>query len=261
MSETVNQAYEFCNRISQRGVLTTLNPIEEWCVFHEDELDEKDIYLDIKEQYRPSRYHSNIQRIVLSDAGVLHPVNALQYPLAVDDGLIEDCIYNLTHQDTARDPYADVVTYLKGADGSTLVKWFVQIKNHLTPETSKQLIQVLSEVTQPNVELSAEETGTGLENTIDRAIKLDQRGNTDAALDLLYDTVDDQMRKGRFDDLSNIFASANADTLSVDVILGLLTATLPARCRISERTNFFDKAKHSLAKRGLLTDDLLVGLE
>jgi hypothetical protein len=98
------------------------------------------------------------------------------------------------------------------------------------------------------------------ESFIERARRLDEMGNTDAALDLLYDAVDDLMRSGKFSELNAIIANLSVNDCSLDVLLGVLTATLPARRRLPARAKFYEQAAQIIKSRGEYEDGLLTGL-
>lgn len=94
------------------------------------------------------------------------------------------------------------------------------------------------------------------------AKQLASDGLIDAALDLLYDSVDEMLWKD--DDLSqldSILTDIEVEGLSVDILLGILTATLPAKGRLTARGKFFDKIKRELVDRGEYEEGLLSGLE
>jgi len=102
---------------------------------------------------------------------------------------------------------------------------------------------------------------TSCETFILRAQRLDSQRRTDAALDLIYDSIDGMMRKGEFSRLNLLLPQLNVNDLSADILLGLLTATLPARSRLSCRKEFYCDAEASLRDRDELEDGLLTGLE
>jgi Arc/MetJ-type ribon-helix-helix transcriptional regulator len=105
------------------------------------------------------------------------------------------------------------------------------------------------------------EKGETAKSFIERANELDRRGRTDAALDLLYDSVDATIRQGRFADLDALLVGLCPADHSVDLLLGILTATLPARERLQSRRGFYRDVESTLASRGELDEGLLAGLE
>jgi hypothetical protein len=96
---------------------------------------------------------------------------------------------------------------------------------------------------------------------VQRAVRLDEKGHTDAALDLIYDSVDELMRKGEFPQLDSMLSKVEPASLSADILLGILTATLPARSRLAARRDLFRKAESVLKARSDWQEGLLVGLE
>lgn len=99
------------------------------------------------------------------------------------------------------------------------------------------------------------------ESFLVRAVRLDKHGHTDAALDLIYDAADDMMARGDFGRLDELLRDADVDQMSVDVLIGLLTATLAGKSRLPSRKNLFDRIVNRLESRGEMEEGLLVGLE
>ena len=96
---------------------------------------------------------------------------------------------------------------------------------------------------------------------MERACRLERSGYLDKALDLVYDAVDQMLRASRFEQLDLIMANVEADDYSVDVLLGLLTATFPAKSRLPSRAKLFTTLQKVLRERGEDVDSLLLGLE
>lgn len=99
------------------------------------------------------------------------------------------------------------------------------------------------------------------ENFLDRARRLDKAGNTDAALDLIYESVNGKLSRGRFKDVDAVLQTTEPWSLSVDLMLGLLTSTLPARTKLPSRGTFFQKSEAAIKDRKEWEDGLLTGLE
>jgi hypothetical protein len=91
--------------------------------------------------------------------------------------------------------------------------------------------------------------------------RLEASGDRNAALDLLYDRVDELMRTGQFEALDSLLQQVRLGDMSIDVLLGLLTATLPARSRLPSRQAFFRETENALREWGEYEDGLLTGLE
>lgn len=107
---------------------------------------------------------------------------------------------------------------------------------------------------------TAAELGTTAEPFLRRAQRLDDQGSTDAALDLLYDSIDELMRTGRHSTINSIFCEISPTNLSLDLLLGILTATLPARSRLPARAKFLEAVREELRRRGEHEETLLTGL-
>ena len=67
------------------------------------------------------------------------------------------------------------------------------------------------------------------EEFVERANRLDRLGQTDAALDLLYDQIDQLLRTGKVQKVDSILEHLDLSVFSVHLLLGLLTSTLPAK--------------------------------
>ena len=100
-----------------------------------------------------------------------------------------------------------------------------------------------------------------INSTFSRAQKLDDLGQTDAALDLIYDTIDELMLAGKFDRLDTLLGEVEADACSADILLGLLTASLPGRSQLPSRALLYRHTERLLKERNQWEDGLLNGLE
>lgn len=96
---------------------------------------------------------------------------------------------------------------------------------------------------------------------IGRAVHLQEQGFTDTALDLIYDSVDELLHGARFALCDSVLQETDTSQCSIDVLLALLTATLPAKSRLATRTKFFQRVETSLRERGEYSADVLSGLE
>lgn len=95
-----------------------------------------------------------------------------------------------------------------------------------------------------------------------RAMKMDDEGRTDEALDLIFDTIDAALRAGRFEDCSKFLDSNdNIDACSSDILLGLLTASSPAQSKILQWYKFLSRVRALLHKLGLDPEPLLDGFD
>lgn len=99
------------------------------------------------------------------------------------------------------------------------------------------------------------------EDFLSRARRLDAKQNVESALDIIYDSFDELFREGRFDAADRQLASANAREFSSELLVGILTATLPAKSRLPSRAPFFEGVERVLKERNEHRPGLLTGLE
>jgi len=96
---------------------------------------------------------------------------------------------------------------------------------------------------------------------INDANELDKNGQRNAAMDLIFDRIDELMRKEQFSSIDSILRKVCISDQTGDVLLGLLTASLPARGDLPFRAEFCREVKSVLTARGEFEDGLLIGLE
>lgn len=94
-----------------------------------------------------------------------------------------------------------------------------------------------------------------------KASELDKAGNCDEALDVIYDNVDNLLTEGNFSEINKILGMVDITGLSDDVILGILTSTLPARDRLENREYFFQIAKKYMLSQGKFGEEIFAGLD
>jgi len=80
-------------------------------------------------------------------------------------------------------------------------------------------------------------------------------------LDEIYSWADDLMKAGRFQYLDMAIATFHPEDMTTDNLLGVLTATLPARSRLPSRKAFYEATERVLTARGEMEPGLLKGLE
>lgn len=73
-------------------------------------------------------------------------------------------------------------------------------------------------------------------------------------LDSIYDVIDRMMRHGEFEELAAVLSRIVVSDLPTNLLLGILTASLPAR-NLPSRIRIFQDAEKFLSK------ELLSGLE
>jgi len=82
----------------------------------------------------------------------------------------------------------------------------------------------------------------------------------DKKLDKLYDDVDTMFRAGFFGDVDKMLDLQVVEDLSLHFMIGLLTATLPAKKSLKNRVTFKQRVKDELVRRGEYRESLLSGL-
>jgi hypothetical protein len=102
---------------------------------------------------------------------------------------------------------------------------------------------------------------TTIASFLDQARRLDQLGQTDTALDIIFDQIDEMLLAGEFDRMNQLLIDTDTERYSVDLLLGILTATLPAKGLLPGRAELFPRVEQTLQSRGELKEGLLVGLD
>lgn len=92
-----------------------------------------------------------------------------------------------------------------------------------------------------------------------QAIAIEATAGVDEALDYIYREFDTLMWAGDFAAIDQALA-ISAEDVSVDIILALLTATLPIKSQLAEREAFFQRAHQALKSRNLYENGLFDGL-
>ena len=100
-----------------------------------------------------------------------------------------------------------------------------------------------------------------LDSLLQQVKQLERRGRIDAALDVLYDRVDGLLRSNKFEALDDALGCVNTVQLTTDVIIGLLTASLPAKSKLPSRARFFATAEKTIKSRNEWEVGLLDGLQ
>lgn len=99
-----------------------------------------------------------------------------------------------------------------------------------------------------------------IESLADTAMLLEQVGHLEAAIDLIHERVDGLFRSGRFADCDALLKNTDPSRLSDDIIMSLLTATLPGHPYLPSRHEFVRSAEQALRGRGTYEAGLLDGL-
>src|SRR5689334_1544511 len=99
-----------------------------------------------------------------------------------------------------------------------------------------------------------------IESFVSRAQRLDRQGHCDEAWDLIYDSFDEALQQGRFQELDQVLAHIGSKDLSMDILLGILTATLAVRTKLPSRAALYQKIQDMLGHQGKYEPGLLAGL-
>lgn len=77
----------------------------------------------------------------------------------------------------------------------------------------------------------------------------------------IYERCDSLMKCGQFAKLDSEIATLDITSLDIDLLIGWLTATLPAKSKLPSRGEFFSQVRVEIKKRGQWEKGLLTGLE
>src|SRR5262249_46267683 len=138
--------------------------------------------------------------------------------------------------------------------------WAAVQKRGLPEPVVEEVVGAFSEAVHSGLGIKADQgEGSGLSpiSFTERAQRLYEKGNLNAALDLIYATTDDWMRTGRFSELDQYISQLKVNELATDLLIGILTATLPAKKRLASRARFYVDTERILNKRGEMEPGLL----
>lgn len=96
---------------------------------------------------------------------------------------------------------------------------------------------------------------------LSEALELEAAGRSEEALDIIFGTFDDWLLDGNFAQCSTFLNTVSVDKLETSHLLTILTATLPARKKLPDRSSFFRRVRITLEQRGEDAESLLSGLE
>ena len=99
------------------------------------------------------------------------------------------------------------------------------------------------------------------QSLFERAKMLELRKYFDESLDLIYDYFDKLFWDEKWDIADKALREVKVSEYSLDILLAILTSTLPAADKLSTRKKVFNDIEIELRERGDLDDTLLVGLE
>lgn len=91
-----------------------------------------------------------------------------------------------------------------------------------------------------------------------------EKNDVDQAIALIYDTLDHAFTSNKFTEVDDWMEDIRAEEYSVDILLSVLTASLPAKKSLPSRGRFFEKVRQSLMTQDInnsMIKLLLMGLE
>ncbi len=161
---------------------------------------------------------------------------------------------------------ADEIAEFFAAGGpSALRRLWRTIRRKRLPDTFVEtILEAFSEAVRGGPEKDSGGSRIGQSHQLSfvgRAKRLSEVDRLNSALDLVYDSIDEMLRTGKLSQLDSILATIPVNELSRDLLIGFLTATLPARSRLPARKKLFADTMRSLSERGEFEEGLLTGLE
>ena len=79
-------------------------------------------------------------------------------------------------------------------------------------------------------------------------------------LDLIYDQIDALCLQEKFEAVDKIISGLNLKQLSIEAMLAYLTATYPAKYKLSTRAQFLMAIETEIKRRKRWSENLLIGL-
>ena len=83
----------------------------------------------------------------------------------------------------------------------------------------------------------------------------------DEALDRVYDEIDAKFVAGQFEDVNRFLLMLRVQDVHTDILLGILTATLPAKSKLASRDAFMARTEAVIRERNEWEEGLGKGLE
>lgn len=81
------------------------------------------------------------------------------------------------------------------------------------------------------------------EEILQKALNLAGTDKASLGIDLIYDQVNDMLVTGNFAAVNDLLDNAHVHNSSIDMLLALLTVTLPAKSKLTARESFFQYVK------------------
>lgn len=95
---------------------------------------------------------------------------------------------------------------------------------------------------------------------VSNAKSTEDDGRVDDAIDIIYDGIDELLHNERFSECDSILEKIDVDVYSLDIILSLLTATLPVRSKLPSRKKLLKDIETKLRNTGQYKESILSGL-
>ncbi|HQZ66689.1 MAG TPA: hypothetical protein PLY87_16470 [Planctomycetaceae bacterium] len=213
-------------------------------VVYEADVDGKGMYRDTSRLVSRETFLPNMSRQVMSASHGYEgfdPFRALPYLRRVGD-----------HPDVRIATIAAQMFALAVADHMDIAVFTQEVQRIVSEDVLSKLVLTMG------VTLNV---GRHARSFVDDAQRLASQGKVDAALDLIYDRADEMLLAGEFVALDSIIEGLDVEQLSVDVLLAVLTITLPAKDKLTTRNEFFECVKRTLKDRGEYMEGLLTGLQ
>jgi hypothetical protein len=235
--------------------------------------DEKALWRDMHRLSSPQAVQVNWPRIVIHEMAatqvkttpgatiVLHyPSEELPY---VHPKLVVTVPTSVDPTDPHRSEGSGIVVLTSDDRRKLVVRVHRRLKEKAVPKETRAVVRDVIRSAMEysrSTATSARSTASSQRDLVARARRLDEKGQTDAALDLVYDAIDEKLRNGEFQDVDSMLAALHVADLSCDLLLGVLTATLPAKSRLPSRRAVLSETESVLKRRGEYEEGLLTGL-
>jgi len=115
----------------------------------------------------------------------------------------------------------------------------------------------------PSTTVSPDEDSRFPSAFVQALVAFARTGDIDSGLELMFDSLDDQICDGQFMDANRTLRLVNVQQLPVEFLIGLLTVTLRDKDKLTHRPSFFNEVSALLVGRmgQVESSKLLQGLE
>jgi len=141
--------------------------------------------------------------------------------------------------------------------GGPTQSWRLGLKQSVNEPTLQPVLRISFEEEQSEKVMSA---ASPLQYCYNEALQYEAEGRRDQAIDIIFSEIDKLFRHDQFDACNRFLGAVNVETLSANLVVALLTITLPASQRLPERARLFERVKNRFKDRPDC-DKLLSGLE